>query len=391
MPALGLVKSAFRKPVIVMSSLSHIAALHDGCFYVGAGTVLVTTLVVVWTWASSAVRLCCSRPVNYVGKHAVITGGSTGIGRAVALELASRGASVTLVARTKSKLEAAVRGIEASVLTSPAAGQTIRFECADVTDPATVRAAFKRAAAAAGDIDVLVACAGASHPGYFLDQDIEVFDRSMRLNYLGTVAAVKAAAPGMCARGEGHIVLVASAAAVISFIGYSSYAPTKFALRGLADSLRNELCGFGVRVSIAYPPDTDTPGFEKENLSKPAETRAVSPPEVWPAADVARSMVASMARGDYHLSSPDLVQNMLVSTMAGVTPRRHLLLETMLQPVLCLAERAFLWHADREAARYGARKRAEAETPSTGAARRTARGSRSRSRSRGRGGKSKRE
>ena len=62
------------KPVIVMSSLSHIAALHDGCFYVGAGTVLVTTLVVVWTWASSAVRLCCSRPVNYVGKHAVITG-----------------------------------------------------------------------------------------------------------------------------------------------------------------------------------------------------------------------------------------------------------------------------------------------------------------------------
>ena len=115
----------------------------------------------------------------------------------------------------------------------------------------------------------------------------------MELNYMGVVHAVKCVAPSMCEvsetncacvcslssimtcfltlrfffssckRGNGRIVLVASGAAVVSFIGYSSYAPTKWALRGFADALRNEFVGFnggakgqGVHVSIAYPPDT---------------------------------------------------------------------------------------------------------------------------------------
>ena len=119
----------------------------------------------------------------------------------------------------------------------------------------------------------MVCAAGAAYPGYFLEQDLAIFERTMRLNYLGSVFTAKAAVPAMVARSSGHLILISSGAAAASFLGYSSYAPTKFAVRGLADALRNELCGTGVRVSVAYPPDTDTPGFEQENKTKPPECR----------------------------------------------------------------------------------------------------------------------
>eukprot|EP00501_MAST-03F_sp_TOSAG23-6_P000583 GSMAST32.ASY1.ANO1.604.1 assembled CDS len=323
------------------------------CFYTGAFTLGMLLVTVIFSVLSYLRRLLHFKHLSYRGKHVLVTGGSTGIGKCVATEFARRGANVTLLARTESKLIAAVKDISDMDTKQP----TIRYVCADVTDEGAVHEAVKQSVTAANgqDIDVLIACAGASYPGYFLDQDTDVFERSMRLNYLGSVTVIKAVAPQMCKRGQGHIVLVASAAAVVSFIGYSTYAPTKFALRGLADTLRNELIGFGVKVSIAYPPDTDTPGFENENKSKPAETKAVSPPEVWPATAVARSLVSSMASGDYHLSSPDFVQNLLVSTMAGVTPRKYLLLECFLQPILGIVEWLFLWHADREAYKYGCR------------------------------------
>ena len=86
----------------------------------------------------------------------------------------------------------------------------------------------------------------------------------------------EAVVPHMVRRRSGHIVIVASGLAVTSFLGYSSYAPTKWALRGLADTLRNELLGFGIAVQIAYPPDTETPGFAHENETKPPETTAVT-------------------------------------------------------------------------------------------------------------------
>ena len=68
----------------------------------------------------------------------------------------------------------------------------------------------------------------------------------------------------MRAAGSGQLVLVASAAALIGLYGYSSYAPSKFAVRGLAEALRSELAPEGIGVSVVYPPDTDTPGYREE-------------------------------------------------------------------------------------------------------------------------------
>ena len=264
------------------------------------------------------------RPV--AGAHVVITGGSEGIGLAIGVEAARQHARVTIMARSVGKLEAAVVQIKAA---APGGTSTsINYVQCDVTDSASATKAFDEAAELA-PIDFVVCAAGAAYPGYFLEQDLAIFERTMRLNYLGSVFTAKAAVPAMVARSSGHLILISSGAAAASFLGYSSYAPTKFAVRGLADALRNELCGTGVRVSVAYPPDTDTPGFEQENKTKPPECMCarrsstplnflctltlacgsrISPPEVHAASDVAKLILDASSRGVYHLPSPDYIQ-----------------------------------------------------------------------------------
>ena len=80
-----------------------------------------------------------------------------------------------------------------------------------------------------------------AHAGTFLEQDLKLFEDTMQLNYFGTLRVLKAFLPGMVKKGHGQVVLVSSAAAVCGVAGYSSYAPSKAAVRSLADTLRNEV------------------------------------------------------------------------------------------------------------------------------------------------------
>ena len=293
-------------------------------------------------------RKCvCAKRFAVKDKHVIITGGSTGIGKSIAVECVKRGARVTLMARSEDKLVQACKEINTEKLNA-------QYQCADVTSSSSLESAFGAAERKFGPVDVLITSAGSAKPGYFLEQDMSIFEQSIKLNYLGTVNAAKIAARRMTERRSGHMIFVASAAAVVSFLGYSSYAPTKYALRGFADSLRNELRGFGVRISIAYPPDTDTPGFKKENETKPKETLAISPPAVYSAVVVAQNIVNGIEMGDYHLGSPDLVQNLLVSAMSGVSPRAYPMLELAISPLLGFLQLAFMFYADYIASGYGA-------------------------------------
>lgn len=202
---------------------------------------------------------------SFANRHVLITGGSAGIGKALAARLLARRARVTLLARSEPRLQAALEELRAG-----AEGEAqLQYVCASTTSSEQLLPAIARAEAAFGPVDCLIANAGGAVPGLFLEMEMETFESQMQLNYLGTVRAIKAVLPQMAARRSGRLIIVASGAAVVSFMGYSSYAPTKWALRGLADSLRNEMCGLGVSVHIAYPPDTETPGFERENQSKP--------------------------------------------------------------------------------------------------------------------------
>ena len=227
--------------------------------------------------------------------HVVITGGSSGIGLAAALRAAFEGARVSLIARDPGKLESAKAALLAAV---PAA--SVATASADVSIAAQLSGALQGVEAANGPTDILIASAGIARPGYFDEIAPEVFERTMAVNYLGTVYALKRVLPGMRRRGRGAVVLVSSGAGLLGLFGYTAYSPTKFALRGLAESLRAELHGSGVGVTIVYPPDTDTPQLAEENKTKPPETKALTAEGgLWTADAVARLTIEGLKRGQF--------------------------------------------------------------------------------------------
>jgi len=225
--------------------------------------------------------------------HVLITGGSSGIGLETARQALARGARVSIVARDPERLADALHGLERGV------GDETRVaaEPADVTDPEHLDAAVTLLVAQFGSVDVLVTCAGSARPGHFERMPDTVFEDQMALDYFGTLHAVRNVVPSMIDRQRGHLLLVSSTAGIIGVYGYSAYSPAKFAVRGLAETLRAELKPYGIVVSCAYPPDTDTPGLARENLEKPEATARISAAvKVRPADDVARAMVRGIER-----------------------------------------------------------------------------------------------
>jgi 3-dehydrosphinganine reductase len=196
--------------------------------------------------------------------HVIVTGGSMGIGRAVAAAAAGRGARVSIIARGEEQLRTAAAELGAA------------WRRADVTDEAALRTAIDELTGEQGPCDVMVTSAGFAHPGYSWELPTEVFRTQMEVNYLGTVHAIWAVLPSMMQRRRGHLVVISSDVGLFGVYGYTAYAPTKFAVRGLAESLRGEVAPYGIGVSIAYPPDTETPGFDAENRIKPPETARIS-------------------------------------------------------------------------------------------------------------------
>lgn len=200
------------------------------------------------------------------GKHVIITGGSQGIGAAVARKSFASGAMVSLIARGEDSLRS----------TAEATHPDVRWQVGDVTEADSISRAVQVLELRSGPCDVLVCCAGVVLPGRFVDVSLADFDEQWAANVRGSIAAIRAVLPRMIQRGTGHIVLISSTAGILGVPGYTGYAATKFAIRGMADSLRYEVEPLGVHVSVLYPPDTDTPGFAAENLRKPPETAAIS-------------------------------------------------------------------------------------------------------------------
>jgi 3-dehydrosphinganine reductase len=111
--------------------------------------------------------------------------------------------------------------------------------------------------------------------GRVIDTTPEDLEHIMRVNYFGMLYATKAAWPYLKAAGDGHIGFVASVAGYLGMIGYGAYAPTKFAVAGLAECLRMEAADDGIGVTIIFPPDTDTPQLKYENETALPETLAI--------------------------------------------------------------------------------------------------------------------
>ena len=186
------------------------------------------------------------------GATVVVTGASRGIGRAVALRAARRGARLGLIARSAGDLEK----VKAEI------GGTSATATADVGDRGKVEDAISALEAALGPTDVLVANAGIGAYGPFADIGVEEVERLVRVNLLGTVYPLKAVLPGMIQRGRGHLVVVSSVAGRFGSPFEAAYAATKFAQTGMAEAMAVELEGRGVGVSIVNPGVVDTDFFE---------------------------------------------------------------------------------------------------------------------------------
>jgi len=185
-------------------------------------------------------------PPITTGDVVLITGASSGIGLAVARRLAPRGVRLVLAARTAPALEAAAEGcraLGAEVLAIPM----------DVGDASQCRALVDAAVARFGRLDALLANAGITMWAPFETiEDLDMAERIMRVNYLGAVWCAHAALPHLRA-SRGRLAAVASLAGLTGVPARSLYAASKHAVRGFFDSLRIELAGSGVSVTIVYP------------------------------------------------------------------------------------------------------------------------------------------
>jgi 3-dehydrosphinganine reductase len=182
-------------------------------------------------------------------------------------------------------------------------GQRVFTYSADVADAARAKAAVDACARELGVPDLVITSAGVAVPGYFGDIPIEAFETSMAVNYFGSLYVMRAALPAMRARKSGRIVFISSGAAFLGLFGYSTYCPSKFAVRGLAETLRAELRNDNIGVTIAYPPDTETPMLEEENKIKPEETKLITGlVKAWSADAVATVIMRGIERGIFAIT-----------------------------------------------------------------------------------------
>ena len=201
------------------------------------------------------------------GRRALLTGASGGIGNEIARALHARGANLVLSGR------------RAEVLDSLASELGDRAEVvqADLSRPEGVSAL----AEAARDVDILVANAALPGSGRIGDFSSEEIDRTIDVNLRAPVQLARALAPGMVERGVGHLVFMSSMSGKIAAGGGAIYSATKFGLRGFAASLRDELHGTGVGVSVVSPSFVREAGlFADTGIELPGYVRTVSPQQV---------------------------------------------------------------------------------------------------------------
>nr|XP_039319451.1 3-ketodihydrosphingosine reductase [Saimiri boliviensis boliviensis] len=264
--------------------------------------------------------LISPKPLALPGAHVVVTGGSSGIGKCIAIECYKQGAFITLVARNEDKLLQAKKEIEKHSINDK---QVVLCISVDVSqDYNQVENVIKQAQEKLGPVDMLVNCAGMAVSGKFEDLEVSTFERLMSINYLGSVYPSRAVITTMKERRVGRIVFVSSQAGQLGLFGFTAYSASKFAIRGLAEALQMEVKPYNVYITVAYPPDTDTPGFAEENRTKPLETRLISETtSVCKPEQVAKQIVKDAIQGNFNssLGSDGYMLSALTCGMAPVT------------------------------------------------------------------------
>jgi NAD(P)-dependent dehydrogenase (short-subunit alcohol dehydrogenase family) len=182
------------------------------------------------------------------GRHALVTGGGTGIGAAIATTLARAGALVTICGRRQRPLQ-----------TIAEEDSNIRAMTADVTDETTIAKLYQQAEAAGEPIDIVVANAGMAESAPAHKTSLDLWTRTLNVNLTGAFLTVKPALAGMRERGRGRIVFIASTAGLKGYAYVAPYVAAKHGVVGLARALAVETATTGITVNAVCPGFTDTP------------------------------------------------------------------------------------------------------------------------------------
>jgi len=189
---------------------------------------------------------------NWKDKLVWVTGASSGLGEAFAREFANQGAKVVLSSRSEEKLNAILQTLP---------GENHKIIPVDVSNQDSIQRAIQENAEIVSATDVLINNAGISQRALMTETSLETERRIMETNYFGATALTKAVLPGMINRKNGSIIVMSSPAGAFGFPLRSSYSASKHALHGYFDTLRAELKGSGITITLALP------GRVKTNMS----------------------------------------------------------------------------------------------------------------------------
>ncbi|XP_006608893.1 3-ketodihydrosphingosine reductase [Apis dorsata] len=283
---------------------------------------------------------------NVNKKHVVVTGGSSGIGKCIAILAAKYGAHVTIIARDIQKLEIARNEIIHACKNKDI--QKVEYLSLDVgEDYDAIDKALNDIERTMGPIYMLVNCAGTAICGKIEDTSPADLQKMININFLGSYYCTKAVVQRMKAAQEGIIVFTSSQAALLGIFGYSAYCSTKFALRGLAESISMELAPYNISVTLSLPPDTNTPGFAIEELSKPLETKLISNTSSLVSPELVADKLFKDALAGKFFSTVGMEGFILTVLCCGMSPFnsiRELFIQSMLMGIFRLISACYLVH-----------------------------------------------
>lgn len=235
----------------------------------------------------------------FAGKVAVICGGSKGMGKAIAKDFVKMGGNVFIIARKMDNLLTAQEEIKQF---REVDSQLIEIKSLDTTNRADFQEFAENFVQNQGVPDYLFNVVGYAHVNYYEKLNLSDFRNNMEVNFYGQLIPIMAFTSHFRKAKKGHIINFSSMMGYFGIMGYAAYAPTKFAIVGLTEALRHELKPDNVQFSIVYPPDTDTPGLQEENKSKPVECAKMSETaKLWTAEQVSESTLSGVYNKKYHI------------------------------------------------------------------------------------------
>ncbi|QRV87331.1 short chain dehydrogenase [Ceratobasidium sp. AG-Ba] len=276
-------------------------------------------------------------------KHCYVTGGSTGLGLSLALILVKNGAHVSIVARSKDKLDKAMAELESARVSQD---QIIKSYSFSVSDSAGSKAALEAACEPFGGTapDAMFLCAGAANPRYFIEDDEETLQHAMTNAYWIQAFSAHVGMKKMVQQKvEGKIVFVGSTLSLMTFVGYANYSPGKHALRALADTLANECQLYNIGVHIFFPCTMKTASWEEEMKTKPEVTKKIEETDGGlTTEEAAKAMFRGVQLGQQHISGDIITTLFRVGARSGA-PMHNPILDSVLAFVSWFAVPVWRW------------------------------------------------